>query len=82
MNTKPDTRGACSGDPLQTCRCGQQFRNHYGKTFKICLDCRMELGERARRPHGRGAAEHMSQPIGARFAAGYSLVDTAEELGI
>lgn len=71
-------------EPLVTCpRCKDQYRQQAGEArHKICLDCRLAIGETSSRPHGQDLVEHMRPGSeGYRIAKGFSMMNQCERNG-
>jgi len=63
--------------PISTCKkCKAEFKQMDApfRYFKICLDCRMELGDIARRPGGKDVVEYMNSNNGFRIVRGFILL--------
>lgn len=60
--------------PLVICGCGQSFRQQTGEHYKTCLDCRLSMAERARRPHGQRLDEYFRGTVGYKLIRGFSLL--------
>jgi len=62
-------------------KCKAEFRQlDSERIYKLCLDCRNEMGERARRPAGQDLAEWMSTHVGSRITRGFHLMRHGEEV--
>jgi len=66
---------------LKICRqCKAEFKNIDDEDFIMCLDCRSNLSDIARRPNGQDCAEWMSQKnLRFRLKRGFNLLSMEED---
>ena len=64
----------------QCIKCGAEFRHFEGQPkYKMCLDCREVMADRARRPAGIDLSVWMSTREGYRLTRGFSLMSRSED---